>query len=667
MDSNFQVIINANIQGLQKSINEAKATLAQFDKSAVGASTAIKGVEREANRGRLAAFAFGQVLRDSGFFAQSFGLGLLAISNNIPILIDQLTLSIKALAPFAAGISLAGSVLTALLTIWAYSALAADKSKQSIDEWRESLEDVTEVQLKGKQAALDEVTSLDMVYKAATNVSNSMDTRLKAAKALQEQYPTTFKNFSAEDIALGKVKKGYDNLRDSIYGVAIAEAGKDKIVANTSRILDNDTAILEARIAKQKLSIQLTKEEKIAAEDLAYQRKTSENQIGEYTPKNAEKLGLLTRKIGEQQLIINNAITDTNILSVRNVNIQKEIDKYTADVVDNLDDGKDKVEETISLADKLNQIFGKTRDLFSGGGLLLVEDQQKKDALEFVDIIDELIYKGKTLEEVNNLITESAPTKFVDTTAIRDAFKSYDELKAARDRYFDVVEVQGLKNKLMEALNPSDEEIAFTQWTMLADGISNILGNTFEDLGNLIAGSIGGAEFWGGILKSIGGFLSAFGKQLIAFGIGMKVYALAQAALMSGNPLLIGSAASTLLIAGATLATIGGIISGLGGGKRTDNNNNNNNGGGGYTSGVFGGARPFAVGGIVSGPTNALIGEYPGAKNNPEVVAPLDKLSGIIAGSIGGGDMGGQLTARISGNDLVILLDRAKKNRTNYF
>lgn len=42
------------------------------------------------------------------------------------------------------------------------------------------------------------------------------------------------------------------------------------------------------------------------------------------------------------------------------------------------------------------------------------------------------------------------------------------------------------------------------------------------------------------------------------------------------------------------------------------------------------GAMPFANGGIVSGPTLGLIGEYAGASNNPEVVAPLDKLRDLI-------------------------------------
>jgi hypothetical protein len=51
---------------------------------------------------------------------------------------------------------------------------------------------------------------------------------------------------------------------------------------------------------------------------------------------------------------------------------------------------------------------------------------------------------------------------------------------------------------------------------------------------------------------------------------------------------------------------------------------------------VIGGAlglTPMAAGGIVSGPTPALVGEYPGAKSNPEVVAPLSKLKGMIGGS----------------------------------
>ena len=43
---------------------------------------------------------------------------------------------------------------------------------------------------------------------------------------------------------------------------------------------------------------------------------------------------------------------------------------------------------------------------------------------------------------------------------------------------------------------------------------------------------------------------------------------------------------------------------------------------------------PMADGGIAFGPTNALVGEYPGAKNDPEVVAPLSKLKGMLGNSM---------------------------------
>jgi hypothetical protein len=64
----------------------------------------------------------------------------------------------------------------------------------------------------------------------------------------------------------------------------------------------------------------------------------------------------------------------------------------------------------------------------------------------------------------------------------------------------------------------------------------------------------------------------------------------------------------------------------------------------------------FANGGIVSGPTMGLIGEYPGAQNNPEVVAPLDKLKDLMAGSGSGG------TFVLKGQDLVLAMSRSEKS-----
>lgn len=75
---------------------------------------------------------------------------------------------------------------------------------------------------------------------------------------------------------------------------------------------------------------------------------------------------------------------------------------------------------------------------------------------------------------------------------------------------------------------------------------------------------------------------------------------------------------------------------------------------------------PFANGGLVYGPTLALMGEYGGASSNPEVIAPLDKLKSLI-GDTGGG-FSGRLEARLKGRDIVIALaneTRINRRKTN--
>jgi len=69
------------------------------------------------------------------------------------------------------------------------------------------------------------------------------------------------------------------------------------------------------------------------------------------------------------------------------------------------------------------------------------------------------------------------------------------------------------------------------------------------------------------------------------------------------------------------------------------------------TTAAIGSIAAFADGGIVSGPTYALIGEYAGASNNPEVVAPLDKLRSLIGSPEGAQPLG--INFRIQGRDLV--------------
>lgn len=67
-------------------------------------------------------------------------------------------------------------------------------------------------------------------------------------------------------------------------------------------------------------------------------------------------------------------------------------------------------------------------------------------------------------------------------------------------------------------------------------------------------------------------------------------------------------------------------------------------------------ATAFAEGGIVSGPTMALVGEYAGASNNPEVIAPLNRLRQLIRPAASLEE--GQVTFRIKGRTLEGVLQR---------
>jgi tape measure domain-containing protein len=70
----------------------------------------------------------------------------------------------------------------------------------------------------------------------------------------------------------------------------------------------------------------------------------------------------------------------------------------------------------------------------------------------------------------------------------------------------------------------------------------------------------------------------------------------------------------------------------------------------------------FAQGGLVYGPQLAMVGDNPGAVNDPEVIAPLSKLKDMIGG--GNGQLTG--TVRIAGSDLLVVLESAQRNRNRY-
>jgi hypothetical protein len=166
--------------------------------------------------------------------------------------------------------------------------------------------------------------------------------------------------------------------------------------------------------------------------------------------------------------------------------------------------------------------------------------------------------------------------------------------------------------------------------TILRTTLENLAVALGEGLGKMLAGGGGIKELMNNFLGILADGLIQVGKLAISTGlaiIGIK------AALESLNPV-------AAIAAGIALVALGTYVKS----RLSDQ------------------ATAFANGGIVSGPTLGLMGEYPGASSNPEVIAPLDKLKSLI-----GESGGGQLEARISGNDLLILMNKAGRNNNNTF
>ena len=82
----------------------------------------------------------------------------------------------------------------------------------------------------------------------------------------------------------------------------------------------------------------------------------------------------------------------------------------------------------------------------------------------------------------------------------------------------------------------------------------------------------------------------------------------------------------------------------------------------GLVQGLFNDIPAFAAGGIVSGPTVGLMGEYPGAKTNPEVIAPLDKLQSILQAD----KQQVVVSGRIDGNAIRLANDRTNRNAKRF-
>ena len=188
----------------------------------------------------------------------------------------------------------------------------------------------------------------------------------------------------------------------------------------------------------------------------------------------------------------------------------------------------------------------------------------------------------------------------------------------------------------------------------LAFGIGSALGNAIATGGNL-AGKLSKV-----LLGTIGSMAVQLGKLAIGTGITLKAV---KKALESIHPAIAIAGGIALVALGTAFRSGAQRIGGGGGGGRRAMGSSV----GGYAGATSGVVTGFANGGIISGPTMGLVGEYPGARQNPEVIAPLNKLQSIIGKSNKNGNINVTGEVRVDGQDLLIAIERANETAVRVY
>jgi hypothetical protein len=609
---------------------------------------------------------------------QDLPFGFRGIQNNLPALASGFA---KISGPMLFGIS----AVIAAITAWDMGLFKLNKTVDTSAEY-------------SKQAGENyakEIVKLEGLIKVSKNANISLDDRTKAAKTLKEEYPGLLDKYSEEEIMLGKADTAFKKLTKTLWAYAKAKAAQstleelatkqNKILVERADLLDEFSKKNIKNFSKEATytedgirlmsdydretarRINLLKENAKAYNDLDKQASkyvkiqeaniNAETDLKEFQTKTLEQLE--KERLAKEALA--KADRDRAEAKKRRIADLGKINKAESDAVLSLMDEKDKELRVVtkSYIEKLNLAakYGEdTTILEIAWRNELAQIRKKYDDKEAEDLNKKNEKIAKIYEDNRNGIRDAI--KNINNGFVKDNVQSINnqtkaELKANKGRRRSQIQALEEEGKKLQAeraraletnsdVTPVDKAIqkniddlkAYSnEWQVTSDAINNAVESMLEggiakfaeNLGKALAGEK--VDLFGGFLALLAEGLSIIGKALIAYGVAMDAFKNA-----FKDPYL-------AIAAGVALVSIGSFI----GSKisQTANGGSNQNS-----------PTAFANGGIVSGPTMGLVGEYPGAQNNPEVIAPLDKLKSMIGG-------GGSGQFVLKGNDLVLALQRS--------
>lgn len=223
-----------------------------------------------------------QLVRELPSLAVSANTFFLAISNNIPMLVDEINrlkeankaaaAEGKATVPIWKSVARAFlswntviSVGITLLTVYGEDIINwvsnLVKGRKALDVLAESQKNVNSAMLQGRQDAQQSLVRLQLLYDATQDTTKSINDRKKAVAELKKEFPTYFKNLDEEKILAGEAADSYNKLREAILQTAMARAAEERIIENSKKILEYDEQRTKALAEQEKAQAKLNKAE----------------------------------------------------------------------------------------------------------------------------------------------------------------------------------------------------------------------------------------------------------------------------------------------------------------------------------------------------------------------------------------------------------------------
>ena len=199
-----------------------------------------------------------QVLREMPTLANSMQQFLIAISNNVPIFVDNLMAVQRATGSWVTAMK---GVLTSLFS-WQTALLVVltilPKIAQAIHNKRKAQEEdnkatktqisllnlLHEAMIAVQKAQAEDLSKTKTLVAVMNDLNRSNEDRITAATALKKIHKEQLANYSAEEIAMGKAKTTLDDITESLKAQAQARAILNKITeAYVAQIDAEDKAI----------------------------------------------------------------------------------------------------------------------------------------------------------------------------------------------------------------------------------------------------------------------------------------------------------------------------------------------------------------------------------------------------------------------------------------